>query len=151
MGSGHCGREEPLPPELQHRRNWDEKSAGLGFLLRHSLGDRRTRDAVPFDGHENYNILIGCLDNPRAWRVKQKLCRGDHPSPFWLDCGNATDNSQVLLGNTLHRPGLAFQVGGVCVALPIPPCSIRSCYCLNPSRQPTPFWKNLFYKDAGWY
>lgn len=98
---------------------------------------------VPFEGNKNYDLLIGCVDNPHARQTIHDLYRGDHPGPFWLDCGNATDQGQVLLGNTLHQPELAFPVGDVCVALPIPTIQHPELLQPDPLEQNNPFLERM--------
>ena len=70
-------------------------------------------------------VLIGCVDNAAA---RQSLTdtlnanRGSAPSVFWLDCGNARENGQVLVGSALTSGDLreAFPVATLCTALPAP-------------------------------
>ncbi len=78
---------------------------------------------------EELIILCGCVDNAAARRtlaaVLDAHSRGsaaESPSAWWLDCGNAADTGQVLLGSTLEPEALrhAFQPETVCRILPAP-------------------------------
>jgi len=96
------------------------KAQALAFRCGTAWGVEVRAHPVPFEGKGNPDVLVGCVDNHKARKAIHKMYSGDRPGPFWIDCGNAVDSGQVLTGNTLRRPELAFPVGDVCVALPLP-------------------------------
>lgn len=80
-------------------------------------------------------ILIGCVDNAAARQSLAQILhnnRGIAPGVWWLDCGNARENGQVLLGSALTAIDLreAFPVPTLCATLPAP--SLQAPRLLEP-------------------
>ncbi len=69
-------------------------------------------------------ILMGCVDNAAARQSLAAALRHstDSPSVWWLDCGNARESGQVLVGSASSVEALqgAFRLPSVCAALPSP-------------------------------
>ncbi|MCI0489364.1 MAG: PRTRC system ThiF family protein [Blastocatellia bacterium] len=73
---------------------------------------------------DRLSIIIGCVDNAAARRAiaaTLKKNKGAH-SVWWLDCGNANESGQVLLGSSATVADLkdAFVSKRVCGRLPGP-------------------------------
>ena len=78
---------------------------------------------------DNYlTIVIGCVDNAAARRSIQEAVSGRRI--WWLDCGNAKANGQVLLGCGATCPNDPFELPGFCSWLPMP--TIRHPELLEP-------------------
>jgi PRTRC genetic system ThiF family protein len=86
----------------------------------------------PAPHHDELMVLVGCVDNAAARRSIAEVV-GKHnklnanvgrsaPCTWWLDCGNAAQSGQVLLGSAsdLGALGHAFDIPSVCQALPSP-------------------------------
>lgn len=94
-------------------------------------------------GHasDTLTVVVGCVDNAEARNClsltleRNKVYRAVNsrtfqagrdsglPSVYWLDCGNALESGQVLLGSASSADGLlesAFALAGYCTALPSP-------------------------------
>jgi PRTRC genetic system ThiF family protein len=80
---------------------------------------------------QEMQVIVGCVDNAAARRAIEEAVRaqngpsvetGRPPSTWWLDCGNAAESGQVLLGSTKDRAYLrhAFEPETICRALPLP-------------------------------
>jgi PRTRC genetic system ThiF family protein len=69
-------------------------------------------------------IIIGCVDNAAARKSIAGILDRNSPTPsvWWLDCGNAVQSGQVLLGSapTVRELAGAFAVPTFCSALPSP-------------------------------
>jgi PRTRC genetic system ThiF family protein len=69
-------------------------------------------------------IVMGCVDNAAARKSIASVMDRNSPTPniWWLDCGNAVQSGQVLLGSapTLRELTGAFAVPTFCSALPSP-------------------------------
>lgn len=96
------------------------KAIALAFRYGTAWGVEVRAHPISFEGKGSPDVIVGCVDNHLARRAIHKLYFDDRIGPAWIDCGNAADSGQVLIGNSLHRPELAFPVGDVCVALPLP-------------------------------
>jgi len=100
----------------------------------------RDLHACVFDTRARLNLVIGCVDNAAARRAIGATLEQVHhrASPvWWLDCGNARNSGQVLLGNAVRREDLrgAFLPHlGQCSALPAP--SLRRPDLLNAPPEP---------------
>jgi PRTRC genetic system ThiF family protein len=74
--------------------------------------------------YDEIAILIGCVDNAAARQSLAAALRHstDSPSVWWLDCGNARESGQVLVGSASRVEALqgAFRLPSVCAALPSP-------------------------------
>ena len=109
-----------------YRQNFS--AAEIGWKKVHALAHRYgTHWGVevrafpkPFKSGGRYHVILGCVDNHRARQSIHDRYHGDRIGPVWIDCGNAADSGQVLVGNCLEMPEDAFPLGDVCVALPIP-------------------------------
>jgi PRTRC genetic system ThiF family protein len=77
------------------------------------------------------NVVVGCVDNAAARKsiaaaVRQRnegLAKANHtPQTWWLDCGNASESGQVLLGAapSVEELAGAFSPPSVCRTLPYP-------------------------------
>ena len=65
-------------------------------------------------------LVIGCVDNHLARRELNnfaQLCEG---SAWFLDCGNAYSNGQVLIGNLPAGSKIEVNPLGMCSGLPLP-------------------------------
>ncbi len=70
-------------------------------------------------------VVVGAVDNARARQSISEVLRENTqevPKVWWLDCGNALDAGQILLGSTYSREDLAdaFKLPGYCRKLPSP-------------------------------
>ncbi|HEX8653064.1 MAG TPA: PRTRC system ThiF family protein [Pyrinomonadaceae bacterium] len=71
-------------------------------------------------------IIIGCVDGAAGRRAMNAALdqneSGEAPRVWWLDCGNAHDTGQVILGSTLDPMDMrgAFPMKEVCIKLPSP-------------------------------
>jgi len=70
------------------------------------------------------HVLIGCVDNAAA---RGEIAEAIKPTSFnydndfwWLDCGNTQSYGQVLVGNQVKPVKEAFDLEGICSALPSP-------------------------------
>lgn len=77
--------------------------------------------------HAALTVIIGCVDNAKARRsIHQALVAINYlnlpQSHYWLDCGNAKESGQVLLGSAPTADHLrgAFKNSKLCRALPAP-------------------------------
>lgn len=67
----------------------------------------------------DFTILIGCVDNAAARQAIREAVTS-RPRVWWLDCGNAKSNGQVLLGTGTGEPKDPFELPGFCSWLPLP-------------------------------
>lgn len=121
---------------LRYGRAWGLDIAAVGAPLGPAQVPPRYDDLL---------ILCGAVDNAAARRtlagvLEEHNRRGgaDSPSAWWLDCGNAADTGQVLLGSALDPAALryAFQPATVCRVLPAPSLQCPDLLTDRPEEQP---------------
>lgn len=95
--------------------------------------------------YDDLLILCGAVDNAAARRTLAAVLadhnrRGgaDSPPAWWVDCGNAADTGQVLLGSALEPAALryAFQPAAVCRVLPAPSLQCPDLLVDRPEERP---------------
>jgi PRTRC genetic system ThiF family protein len=122
--------EQPKAAALAGRYN-----AALGLDIEAVVARFDPRLLEPASRWNTLTVLIGCVDNAAARQsLAQALSanRGAPPSVWWLDCGNARESGQVLVGSALTASDLreAFPVTTLCTALPAP--SLQAPRLLKP-------------------
>jgi PRTRC genetic system ThiF family protein len=110
-------------------------NAALGLDIEAMIACFEPKLVEPASRWNTLTVLIGCVDNAAARQsLAQALSanRGAPPSVWWLDCGNARESGQVLVGSALAASDLreAFPVATLCTALPAP--SLQASRLLEP-------------------
>ncbi|MCI0395486.1 MAG: ThiF family adenylyltransferase [Chloroflexi bacterium] len=125
----NCGRQLFTPSQSEIGAN---KAVALAQRLNLALGLAITAIPRPFTGRvaaewhaepyrPNANLIIGAVDNAAARREIAAYVRAGRGRCWWLDCGNAAVNGQVLLGNLSERQQLKIDQGvGLLSGLPAP-------------------------------
>jgi len=69
-------------------------------------------------------IVIGAVDNTRARGIiASAFSKTRRSTDFWLDCGNAKDSGQILIGNSgkqVKKEQEQLQKLGICLSIPYP-------------------------------
>jgi PRTRC genetic system ThiF family protein len=87
---------------------------------------RFTAKMLPVNSWQSISIIVGCVDNAAARKsiagALKAPMNSNAPSTWWLDCGNAEESGQVLLGSAPDAKSLkvAFNTAKTCTALPGP-------------------------------
>lgn len=85
---------------------------------------------------EASHLLIGAVDNHWARCAIAEFVTAMCGRVWWLDCGNAKSNGQVLIGNLAERKRFQVDEMGLCRGLPLP--SIQEPGLLEPDPSPQP-------------
>lgn len=100
--------------------------------------------AAVFYAQSRLSLVVGAVDNAAARRAIAATLTGNGPRgvrPWWLDCGNARDDGQVLLGSALRREDLRgefVEADGRCRALPAPSLQRPDLLAAPPRPSPAP-------------
>jgi PRTRC genetic system ThiF family protein len=89
-------------------------------------------------------IVVGCVDNAEARQSLNEVLRQndgfEHPSFWWLDCGNVRNFGRVLLGTaaevSLLHGAFSEKESGLCRALPSPAMSYPDLLAPLPEEKP---------------
>ncbi len=82
------------------------------------------------------HLVIGAVDNHLARRAIAQLVTDLRGRVWWLDCGNARSNGQVLIGNVAEQKQFQVDEMGLCRGLPLP--SLQEPALLEPDPAPQP-------------
>lgn len=69
--------------------------------------------------HSGMTVFLGCVDNAGARQEIRNIGERTH-NGWWLDCGNAKNSGQVLLGSFFQFDKAGFNIQGYCAWLPSP-------------------------------
>jgi PRTRC genetic system ThiF family protein len=89
-------------------------------------GDKTSTSKIFAASHFGLQVIVGCVDNAAARKAIAELLKVNLPNRahniWWLDCGNANESGQVLLGSAPDAKSLkgAFVSSKTCAALPSP-------------------------------
>ena len=82
------------------------------------------------------HLVIGAVDNHLARRAIAQFVTDMCGRVWWLDCGNAKSNGQILIGNLADKKQFQVDEMGLCRGLPLP--SLQEPGLLEPDSAPQP-------------
>lgn len=138
----NVGRQAYCPTEMGLN-----KAETMAWRLNLALGLNISAISAPFTlevgkawytphAPEASQLLIGAVDNHLARRAIAQFVTELRGRVWWVDCGNANSNGQVLIGNLAEKKQFQIDEMGLCRGLPLP--SIQEPGLLEPDPAPHP-------------
>jgi PRTRC genetic system ThiF family protein len=115
-----CNKAENMAWRLNLALGLDITAVAAPFTAAETMPWVYRQEREQYGRHRTRFILVGAVDNHLARQeLAEAVSLGD--GRVWaVDCGNASSNGQVLVGNLTDLSGLSIDKLGLCTGLPSP-------------------------------
>jgi len=142
--TGNVGRQRFCAAEIGRNKATtlaNRLNAAYGLKVRaipKHLTDATYRQWFGRYGSQDARLIIGCVDNAAARLTMANIIESEFGRTWWLDCGNAEFNGQVLIGNRCKGYVMSPPVPDLGVWHNLPAPHWQESGLLNPDHDPEP-------------